>query len=374
MINSFIYFQAYKVFEMSQLSLDSLEDGTFRNYRNKNALSKIDQCNLKGRFSKLKRQSFYLEQQEFTNLIRDTRPDETAFHVPFDNRGILCTGVIIARDNIEKMPGMESTSCKKHFERDSTTGRIPVRQKSRGKSVMEPKFSLRSRFRDSSNKTNLLLCSRSDAILEKNEKKLGNVILPKIDYKPKTYLELYRRKFSAERKQCIFSPEGSTLSICGDSLHERHLTDVDSRGSSSTSGDDQSELSFYRRLMEQNLQEPRTGRSCETLDCANLQNQPVEIGFYRDKPVSSSISDSKLRSSRRSISYQPYTIEDYKTLSVPRADRSLGPDQVEVEKKRVWLMRRKSYGDMASARNRQNIALYARKHKILQKIVRLRTS
>lgn len=53
---------------MSHLSLDSLENGTISNYQKENGLSKNDQRNLKGRFSKLKPQSFYLEQKGFTNL------------------------------------------------------------------------------------------------------------------------------------------------------------------------------------------------------------------------------------------------------------------------------------------------------------------
>ena len=55
---------------MSQLSLDSLENETMCKSQNKNASPKSKQCNLKGKISKLKPQSFYLEQKELTNFNR----------------------------------------------------------------------------------------------------------------------------------------------------------------------------------------------------------------------------------------------------------------------------------------------------------------
>ncbi|XP_018401057.1 PREDICTED: uncharacterized protein LOC108778380 [Cyphomyrmex costatus] len=71
------------------------------------------------------------------------------------------------------------------------------------------------------------------------------------------------------------------------------------------------------------------------------------------------MSDSKLKKP----TYRPYTIEEYRSLSVPRPDRSLGPDKDEMQAKREWLMRRRSYGDSVSARNREQILQRTRRFK-----------
>lgn len=123
----------------------------------------------------------------------------------------------------------------------------------------------------------------------------------------------------------IQSPEGSTLSICGDSQLEELSLDEGRSSLPGTSRDDSSELSFYRRFVEGHaVQVTRTRQSCEILRREILPDT-VSPRAQRERNVS----DSKLKKP----TYRPYTIEEYRSLSVPRPDRSLGPDRDEVQTK-----------------------------------------
>jgi len=88
------------------------------------------------------------------------------------------------------------------------------------------------------------------------------------------------------------------------------------------SRDDTSELSFYRRLVEDHV--AVTTRSCEISRRGTSSNV-----VSSDAKCERSVSDSKLKKPK----YRPYTIEEYRSLSVPRLDRSLGPDKDEVQAK-----------------------------------------
>ncbi|XP_076380691.1 uncharacterized protein LOC117224691 [Megalopta genalis] len=188
----------------------------------------------------------------------------------------------------------------------------------------------------------------------KPDKKLSNVLVPRIQQarKPRSYLEHYRRRFSEPRYNAR-SPEGSTLSVFGDSQQEQ-LTDEDTC-LPSTSRDDRSELSFYRRLIEGFSDcTVATARSSGTL------HQHVSEDTNRCRSQATSKAD-PISNKSKSLGYKPYTIEEYQTLPIPNLDRSLGPDKVEMQAKREWLMRRRSYGNSVSAHNRQRIALQAQK-------------
>ncbi|XP_018359678.1 PREDICTED: uncharacterized protein LOC108758932 isoform X2 [Trachymyrmex cornetzi] len=159
------------------------------------------------------------------------------------------------------------------------------------------------------------------------DKKLGNVLIPWIRGPARTtsYLELYRRRFNVSRYPRIHSPEGSTLSICGDSQLEELSLDEGCSSLPGTSRDDGSELSFYRRFVEdQAVRVTRTRRSCEILR-QGITSNTVSLQEQCER----SVSDSKLKKP----TYRPYTIEEYRSLSVPRPDRSLGPDKDEVQAK-----------------------------------------
>ncbi|KYN32009.1 hypothetical protein ALC56_13762 [Trachymyrmex septentrionalis] len=266
------------------------------------------------------------------------------------------------------------------------------------------------------------------------DKKLGNVLIPWIRGPARTtsYLELYRRRFNVPKYPRIQSPEGSTLSICGDSQLEELSLDEGCSSLPGTSRDDGSELSFYRRFVEDHAVRvtcPR--RSCEVLR-QGITSNTVSL----EEQCERSVSDSKLKKP----TYRPYTIEEYRSLSVPRPDRSLGPDKDDVQAKiqvqryareskglfslslnsrkkrstdmfslkvspdrvgvvnnstdtvtvlvvvvvvvvvgvvvvvvvivvREWLMRRRSYGDSVSARNRQQILQRTRRFKSRRAIV-----
>ncbi|XP_008206491.1 uncharacterized protein LOC100114967 isoform X3 [Nasonia vitripennis] len=112
--------------------------------------------------------------------------------------------------------------------------------------------------------------------------------------RPESYLELYRRRFSAEASS---SPEAAGLSICGDSSGRLH----DAGAEEDVSRDDRSELSFYRRLLDE-----------------------TEAEAYQR------------RTSRDATCFRPYTIEDYRIIRATSAklDRSLGPDREDVCAKR----------------------------------------
>ncbi|KOC69608.1 hypothetical protein WH47_05551 [Habropoda laboriosa] len=193
----------------------------------------------------------------------------------------------------------------------------------------------------------------------RTDKKLGNVLAPRIQpaRKPRSYLELYRRRFSGPQYN-VRSPEGSTLSVCGDS--EREQLSDDDTGSLATPRDDQSELSFYRRIIEGST-DPLASvpRSIETVHLRELQDTNI-VSTCPNRAKHDESGDK----SKKGLGYRPYTIEEYKTLPIPKLDRSLGPDKVEMQAKREWLMRRRSYGNSVSARNRQRILLLqAHKHK-----------
>lgn len=116
----------------------------------------------------------------------------------------------------------------------------------------------------------------------------------------------------------IYSPEGSALSIFGDSCRDQ-ISYVESlRPSESTPRDDQSELSFYRRL----INHPRTNRSWD------VNERYIASGNLK------SVSDYGITmNEEHEASYRPYSIRDYECLTVSRADRSLGPDPVEIREK-----------------------------------------
>ncbi|XP_068987596.1 uncharacterized protein [Bombus flavifrons] len=159
----------------------------------------------------------------------------------------------------------------------------------------------------------------------------------------------------------VRSPEGSTLSVCGDSEREE-LSDDDTR-SLVTPRDDQSELSFYRRIIEGST-DPTALANRSTKTVRGSAFQDTNTIFCSSKMAKHNTSDDK----SKSLGYRPYTIEEYKTLSIPKLDRSLGPDKVEMQAKREWLMRRRSYGNSVSARNRQRILLQA--HRIKVRVMR----
>ncbi|KAF3423142.1 hypothetical protein E2986_11091 [Frieseomelitta varia] len=171
-------------------------------------------------------------------------------------------------------------------------------------------------------------CSKDVPMSMKPNKKLGNVLAPKVQQarKPRSYLELYRRRFSGPQYKAR-SPEGSTLSVCGDSEREE-LTDDDTR-SLATPRDDQSELSFYRRIIE---------GSTDPLASANRSAKTVRRPTFQDtNTIFSSSNTAKYSApddkSKKSLGYKPYTIEEYKTLPIPKLDRSLGPDKIEMQAK-----------------------------------------
>ncbi|XP_043503402.1 uncharacterized protein LOC122524947 [Polistes fuscatus] len=171
-------------------------------------------------------------------------------------------------------------------------------------------------------------------------------------------------------KRVIRSPEGSNLSIYADSLREKLVVggmEEEGGGRISFSGssrDDQSELSFYQRLIERSATRlPQTIRSCETLRplCVSMDSPKSSDNFTRIRtPFKSTLSESRLV---KKPTYKPYTIEDYRSLPIPKPDRSLGPDKEEILAKREWLMRRRSYGDSVSERNRQQILHTAQRFK-----------
>ncbi|OXU22169.1 hypothetical protein TSAR_002625 [Trichomalopsis sarcophagae] len=94
------------------------------------------------------------------------------------------------------------------------------------------------------------------------------------------------------------SPEAAGLSICGDSSSRL----LDAGAEENVSRDDRSELSFYRRLLDE-----------------------AEAEAYQR------------RTSRDATCFRPYTIEDYRIIRATSAklDRSLGPDRDDVCAKSV---------------------------------------
>ncbi|XP_031770857.1 uncharacterized protein LOC116413903 [Apis florea] len=156
----------------------------------------------------------------------------------------------------------------------------------------------------------------------------------------------------------VRSPEGSTLSVCGDSEREE-LSDNDIR-TLCTPRDDQSELSFYRRIIEGSINPLASeNRSSKIVDQSTFQD--TSYISPDSNTVKQNTADDK---SKKNLGYKPYTIEEYRTLSIPKLDRSLGPDKVEMQAKREWLMRRRSYGNSVSARNRQRILLQTHRLKL----------
>ncbi|XP_076644952.1 uncharacterized protein LOC143354585 [Halictus rubicundus] len=201
-------------------------------------------------------------------------------------------------------------------------------------------------------------CSRETSTPMKPDKKLANVLAPRIQQarKPRSYLELYRRRFS-EPQHNARSPEGSTLSVFGDSQQEEHADgDTCLPG---TPRDDRSELSFYRRLIK-----GFTDCTVATARSSGTSHQHVSEDTHTSHSQHAVKGDA-ISNKSKGIGYRPYTIEEYRTLPIPNLDRSLGPDKVEIQAKREWLMRRRSYGNSVSAHNRQRIVLQAQKMKSL---------
>lgn len=127
----------------------------------------------------------------------------------------------------------------------------------------------------------------------------------------------------------IRSPEGSTLSICGDSQLQELSLDEGGSSLPATSRDDSSELSFYRRFLEGHAELATcTALSCVVILRQEPPNNAVVSGVARTADKQS-VADGK----PKGPTYRPYTIEEYRSLSVPRPDRSLGPDKDEVQTK-----------------------------------------
>ncbi|XP_076627984.1 uncharacterized protein LOC143345087 [Colletes latitarsis] len=167
-------------------------------------------------------------------------------------------------------------------------------------------------------------CSKGNPMIPVNpNKKIGNVLAPRMIQQarkpPRSYLELYRQRFSGARYN-VQSPEGSTLSVYGDSQQEQ-LTDDDTC-LPATPRDDRSELSFYRGLIEGSTS---TAGSSETVHRDALE----DTKRFRGCLERNAIADDK----SKSPGYRPYTIDEYKTLPIPKLDRSLGPDKVEMQAK-----------------------------------------
>ncbi|XP_072754613.1 LOW QUALITY PROTEIN: uncharacterized protein, partial [Anoplolepis gracilipes] len=211
---------------------------------------------------------------------------------------------------------------------------------------------------NSPSKCNLRFSASKSA---KTDKKLDNIFATWNGPEPArpgwtSYSELYRRRFNIPRCPRIQSPEDSTLSICGDSQPRELILDEGHSSLPGTSRDDSGELSFYRRFIEGHVTVCTTHamRSCEI-----SQREIFSNIFFSGEQCERSCSDDKLKKP----AYRPYTIEEYRNLSMPRPDRSLGPDKNEVQIKREWLMRRRSYGDSVSARNREQILQRTRRLK-----------
>lgn len=126
-----------------------------------------------------------------------------------------------------------------------------------------------------------------------------------------------------QRRPRIRSPEDSTLSICGDSQSRELSLDEGCSSLPGTSRDDSSELSFYRRFIEGHVTRTHSTRSCEIPHRGIRSN----ISFPGEQCEHSGSDKSK------KPGYRPYTIEEYRSLSVPRPDRSLGPDKDEIQAK-----------------------------------------
>lgn len=121
----------------------------------------------------------------------------------------------------------------------------------------------------------------------------------------------------------VRSPEGSASSVCGDSQRDQ-LADDDTC-LPATPRDDRSELSFYRRLIEGSGEPAAT-----TARSAGIVHQHAS----EDTSGHSRLDRAKRDGDKsRSPGYRAYTIEEYRTLPIPKLDRSLGPDKVEMQAK-----------------------------------------
>lgn len=117
------------------------------------------------------------------------------------------------------------------------------------------------------------------------------------------------------------------MSVCGDSEREE-LSDDDTQ-SLGTPRDDRSELSFYRRIIE-GFTHPLTAVYQSTKTARRSAVEDTNTIYINANTAERNASDDK---SKESLGYRPYTIEEYKTLSIPKLDRSLGPDKVEMQAK-----------------------------------------
>lgn len=127
-----------------------------------------------------------------------------------------------------------------------------------------------------------------------------------------------------------------------------------------TSRDDSSELSFYRRFVE--------GRA-ELATCTAFF--PCAVASRQEPP-----NDSVVPGAARAVderngakgkpkgpTYRPYTIEEYRSLSVPRPDRSLGPDKDEVQTKVRARLREISRNVMITAIGYRGIKFWTSRNK-----------
>ncbi|XP_076388350.1 uncharacterized protein LOC100883742 isoform X2 [Megachile rotundata] len=335
---------------MSQYSTDSLEDANEISPRSQDSLreNSVNLQTIKA-VNDLSRDASHRTKRTTTLLTRkqDTRSNETTSSIGIskDTETVGSRNAIIANGDTSKRRRPVSS---KNRKRDVTD---PPRKNDTSKQDQEDikKMAATKCTRLKSKQT----CCKKTSIPMKPDKNLSNVA-PKMQ-QSELYLDLDQR-FSVPWYNAR-SPKGSTLSVWGDS-HQEQLTDDETR-SFATPRDDQSELSFYRRLIEgSNDPLAPTIRSSETVHQRELQDTNI-LSFSLDERVKQLSGDK----SKKSVGYRPYTIEEYKTLSIPKLDRSLGPDKVEMQAKREWLMRRRSYGNSVSARNCQRILMQAQKLK-----------
>ncbi|XP_043267737.1 uncharacterized protein [Venturia canescens] len=199
----------------------------------------------------------------------------------------------------------------------------------------------------------------------KADKKLGNVQPSGItdrSKKPVSYLEFYHRRFatSSEARDCTRVPVGSTPA-------NGEIRTTNKRPTSTNDGDATLLLprveDFHRPELQHIVSEESSGsRSCDTFVAKGTEFERNGNDSKPGWPGCCSDGGQPINRQRR-VSYKPYGIEDYKNLSVPSPDRSLGPDRHAMEKKGEWLMRRRTYGDSVSALNRQRILRRAEKLK-----------
>ncbi|XP_076231299.1 uncharacterized protein LOC143177314 [Calliopsis andreniformis] len=292
----------------------------------------------------------------FIRNVSDTGSNEIAPSAGTDKVTGTAEGrnAIIANGGFTDAPKRRRSASSRNRKRDVTDSlKRNNSPKQEGGSVEKGVTSNRSKRSSKAFLVKRSCCSKENSMPMKPDKKLGNVLGPSVQQarKPRSYLELYRRRFSGGPSYNARSPEGSTLSVCGDS-QRAELTDEDTC-LPSTPRDDRSELSFYRRLIE---------GSTDPAATTTLSSETVHQHVSEDTNSHPRLGRVKRNGDKSNgLGYRPYTIEEYRTLPIPKLDRSLGPDKVEMQAKREWLTRRRSYGNSVSARNRQRILVQAQK-------------